>query len=298
MRSQILNALKVSALAIVLSVGLGYVYALTFDVPTSQPPGGNLPGFIDVGSVGQKKLGSLGVGTDPVAGYGLTAYGTSGLYGWATAGSGVNGSGLTGISGNSSAGIGSGVGTGVSGTGGNVAVAGNGEHYGLIGTASNATGIGVSGQGAYLGLSGISTQYGVLGQGTGASGIGVMATGTKADLYVMNSGILFPDGTIQKTAASWKQCEGSNGTSFNEVFTVPTTWTRAQCFTLLQAHVSPLSWWKVGCLSASGPTAGDFGAAGGGLPTNNSCGWDVPVPPPPPPPGDCGALAIWKGLCN
>ncbi len=61
MRSQILNALKVSALAIVLSVGLGYVYALN-DVPTTQPPGGNLPGFIDVGSVAQTKAGPLTVG--------------------------------------------------------------------------------------------------------------------------------------------------------------------------------------------------------------------------------------------
>ncbi len=294
MRSQILNALKVSALAIVLSVGLSYVYALN-DIPQSQPPGGNLPGFIDIGSTAQKKLGSFGVGIDPVANYGLTAYGTSGLYGLATAGSGVSGLGLIGVTGTSNAAAGSGTGTGVQGVGGKFGIAGNGESYGVLGVATNATGVGISGQGSFAGVYGESAQYGLSGKGTGVNGVGVVATGTIADFYSVNSGIRFPDQTQQITAYSPKVCEFVDGTNFRENFTVSGTWTRADCNALASQNAVSLTNWRVGCI---GPHSLVWGGSWGATAPTPNCGWDVPLPPPPPDPGSCGALATWKGLCN
>lgn len=61
MRTQIFNAIKVSALAIVLSFGLSYVYAWT--VPTATPPAGNVSAPINTSSVEQTKLGAFNIGS-------------------------------------------------------------------------------------------------------------------------------------------------------------------------------------------------------------------------------------------
>ena len=286
MRTKIFNALKVSALAVLMTVGISYVYA-AFPLPTAIPPGGNLPGPIDVSAVSQTKAGglttgtlqtsTLGVGAAPstVSGIYAVSGGTPniGIYGGNvnTYGYGVYGYANTGVHG---------YGTG---------------SYGVYGETANAYAAGVAGSGQLVGVSGMSSQPS--GTGVFATGdYGVLGYGNVADFYAKNKGIKFSDGSMQTTAVSWKQCEGSNGTTFNESFTVPTSWTRAQCYTELQAHVSPIAWWKVGCFNTSGPTSGDWGNTNGGLPANNSCGWDVPIVTPPP--SGCSPLAVFKGICT
>lgn len=59
MKTNILNALKVSALAVVLSFGLSYVYAWT--APSATPPTGNVSAPLNTGGDLQTKSGNLTV---------------------------------------------------------------------------------------------------------------------------------------------------------------------------------------------------------------------------------------------
>lgn len=59
MRNQLLNAIKVIALAIILSFGLSYAIAWT--APATTPPGGNVDAPINTGSTAQAKAGNLTV---------------------------------------------------------------------------------------------------------------------------------------------------------------------------------------------------------------------------------------------
>ena len=59
MTTKLFNAIKVSVLAIVLSLGLSYVYAWT--APTATPPSGNVSAPINTGTALQQKGGDLTV---------------------------------------------------------------------------------------------------------------------------------------------------------------------------------------------------------------------------------------------
>lgn len=61
MNKQILSALKVSALAIVLSFGISY--ALAWVAPSVAPPNGNVAAPINTSATAQTKLGSFTIGT-------------------------------------------------------------------------------------------------------------------------------------------------------------------------------------------------------------------------------------------
>ncbi|OIP65225.1 MAG: hypothetical protein COV32_02800 [Candidatus Yonathbacteria bacterium CG10_big_fil_rev_8_21_14_0_10_43_136] len=60
MRHNITNAIKVSALAVILSLGLSFVYAWT--APTNQPPAGNVSAPINTSATAQTKAGDFSVG--------------------------------------------------------------------------------------------------------------------------------------------------------------------------------------------------------------------------------------------
>ncbi|MBI5077884.1 MAG: hypothetical protein HZB11_00755 [Candidatus Yonathbacteria bacterium] len=66
MRTHLLNALKVSALAVVLSFGLSY--AIAWIGPTATPPASNAEEPINVSGTAQTKLGTFTVGTITVIG--------------------------------------------------------------------------------------------------------------------------------------------------------------------------------------------------------------------------------------
>ena len=57
----IIQALKVVALALILSFGISYVYAWT--APTMTPPNGNVSAPINTSSTAQTKSGGLTVGS-------------------------------------------------------------------------------------------------------------------------------------------------------------------------------------------------------------------------------------------
>lgn len=59
MRNQLFNAIKVIALAIVLSIGLSY--ALAWTAPTATPPTGNVSAPINTSNTAQTKVGNLSV---------------------------------------------------------------------------------------------------------------------------------------------------------------------------------------------------------------------------------------------
>lgn len=73
MRTQIFNALKITALAITLSFGISYVYAWT--APTVSPTGGNVSAPINTSTTAQIKTGSLGIGNIVTPGYNLDVRG-------------------------------------------------------------------------------------------------------------------------------------------------------------------------------------------------------------------------------
>ena len=229
MRAKIFNALKISAIAAVLSVGIAYA----FSAPQCTPPGCNANAPLNVGGTSQTKIGTASKAALLLGDYGVTGISTNPLT------------------------------AGIRGTGG---------LFGVVGSTLNPGGTGVSGTGD----------------------VGVVGIGTVADFYAKNTGVRFPDGSQQKTAVTWKVCEGSNGSTFNEAFMVPPSWTRTDCFNeLYYAHISPLSWWRVGCLNQySASTLDEWGSYSGGVPPNNSCGWDVPPPPDPTTGG--GGLFCWK----
>lgn len=295
MRTKILNALKVSMLALVLTLGLSYVYAWT--APTQAPTGGNIDVPLNTGSTAQAKSGTLqvsglGAGAPYFAGYGIVTTNVSGIYSQAT-GSTANGVfGYTPLTGNGVFGDAGGAGNGVYGlsSGGN----------GVYGLSSN--GPGVKGSSALLGVRGIGTDAsygtGVVGQGgnsgmgvgvfgdgqTGVIGqgaIGVKALGTSvADFAAINFGYMYPDGTLQKTAYSAKMCEFALNQSWADAFTVGPLWTRNDCYQeAVKRTGNNVGGYVVGCMGAHGIS---WGAPGGYLPADNSCGWDVPPPPPPP----------------
>lgn len=87
MRTKLFNALKVSALALLLSFGLSFVYAWT--APTISAPNGNVSAPINTSNTPQIKAGGLTVGglTLP-AGSAITGSGAKSTYGSLT----VNGS--------------------------------------------------------------------------------------------------------------------------------------------------------------------------------------------------------------
>ncbi|OHA79307.1 MAG: hypothetical protein A2747_02590 [Candidatus Yonathbacteria bacterium RIFCSPHIGHO2_01_FULL_44_41] len=61
MQAKLFNAIKVTALAFALALGVSYVYAWTG--PTQSPPGGNVATPINVSGVAQVKAGALTVGS-------------------------------------------------------------------------------------------------------------------------------------------------------------------------------------------------------------------------------------------
>lgn len=66
MKNNIINALKVSVLAVVISFGLSY--ALAWTAPTAIPPGGNVSAPINTSGTAQTKTGALTVGSITTAG--------------------------------------------------------------------------------------------------------------------------------------------------------------------------------------------------------------------------------------
>lgn len=79
MRTQLLNALKVSALAVVMSLGLSYVSA-AWITPALPPPVGNIAAPINIGSAPQTKAGAFTIGT-VITPASLTTIGTIGATG-------------------------------------------------------------------------------------------------------------------------------------------------------------------------------------------------------------------------
>lgn len=224
MRSKIFNALTISALAVVLSVGLGYVYATG---PSCAAPGCNAAAPLNVSGTMQEKKNVNAAGATITSVKLLD-----------------KDNGVTGFTTNISA----------------AGVFGNGGLQGVVGGTSQVGGTGVLGTGVSYGVTGI---------------------GDLADFYAKSTGVRFADGYQQKTAVTWKMCEGSNGTTYNEAFMVPPSWGRTDCFYELLQHLGGgMAWWRVGCLDPVTKT-GSWGGAGGTLPANNSCGWDAPPPPPP-----------------
>lgn len=294
MRTKIFNALKVSVIAVLMTVGISYVYA-QYALPTATPPGNNPAGFIDISAVSQSKAGGLKTGTlqTSTLGVGAAPSTAAGVYvasGGALnigvlggninpTGYGVYGNGNTGVFGASTAGS--------NGTG----VLGQGPLLGVQGVGTDANyGTGVIGQGGNSGM-GVGVfgngHTGVFGQGT----LGVEGNGTVADFASMSTGIMFHDGTLQKTAYSTKLCSAVSPGNWRDTITVPSTWTRANCGSYA-AGVGATSW-QVACIESTSVT---WGADGGGMPAYNTCGWDAPLPPPPP--SGCSPLAVFKGICT
>ncbi len=80
MKTKIISSIKVVVLALMLTLGLSFVYAWTG--PTATPPNGNVAAPLNVGSVRQAKLGSLQVNTAvPGDTNGLDVFGITRLFG-------------------------------------------------------------------------------------------------------------------------------------------------------------------------------------------------------------------------
>lgn len=95
MTKQIFSAIKVSALAITLSLGMSYVYAWT--APVISPPGGNAVAPVNLSATGQTKDGDLTVanlglplGGAILGGGSGSTYGATTVHGSKTGWSGVN----------------------------------------------------------------------------------------------------------------------------------------------------------------------------------------------------------------
>ncbi len=58
----IVNFIKVGVLAVIVTMGVGYVQAQTWTAPAGAPPGNNVAAPVNVGSLTQIKTGILGVG--------------------------------------------------------------------------------------------------------------------------------------------------------------------------------------------------------------------------------------------
>ena len=286
MRSKIFNALKVSSLAIVLSLGLSYVYAWT--APAVLPTGGNAATPINISSTPQTKAGTLSVTGIKAEGGGFIGYenrpisvigistqpSSLGIYGEGvgygvkgvvlgdgsgvrgssegTNGIGTEGSGAIGVSGLSTGGI---FGYGVQGRGsvGVFGIDSVGNSFGVYGTSPS--GVGTYGYGGTVGVQGVGT-YGVQG------------SGTVADFYSRSGkGILFADGTRQTTATSIgkKICSYSEYNMWVDTINVPDTWTMTDCYQLGEQRTNRLGWWASGCML-------DHTLAWGTPPSPN-CGW-------------------------
>ncbi len=59
MKKEIIQTFKILLTAVVISLGISYVYAWT--PPPLAPPAGNTPAPLDVGTTTQIKIGGLGV---------------------------------------------------------------------------------------------------------------------------------------------------------------------------------------------------------------------------------------------
>lgn len=184
MRTKILNAVRISGLAIALSLGMSYVYAWT--APTVAPTGGNAAAPINVSSTPQVKNGSLTLYNSPTYGWGLDVLG--GIIGQAQ----VNGVGVSGSAGNGGTGVsgyGAGAGAhGVDATGiafgvfanGNTGVYGSGNAgpggdfsgFPAVRAVASAGGTGVVASGA-TGVSSTGTTMGVNASASGSSSTGV-----------------------------------------------------------------------------------------------------------------------------
>jgi hypothetical protein len=188
MRTKIFNAVRISGLAIALSLGMSYVYAWT--APTVAPTGGNAAAPINVSSNAQSKAGpfaatalraGVSMGTpDAIAGnstggYGVVGSGSSGgVYG------STFGSGTPGVTGTSNNGVG-------------------GQFTSTSNTGVTGTGVtGVNGSG-FNGVVGASTSSGNGGQFTSATGVGVTASGASG---------------IQGTGTSGSGVQGSSSTGY------------------------------------------------------------------------------------
>ncbi len=81
MKKEFTQTLKILLAAVVLSLGISYVYAWT--APTEAPPGGNTPAPLNTGLNNQKKLGKLVLNTDDTLPYaiGLEVFGDANFYG-------------------------------------------------------------------------------------------------------------------------------------------------------------------------------------------------------------------------
>lgn len=288
MRTKIFNVLKLSGLAVVLSFGVSYV--LAWSTPSVTAPGNNAAVPLNVSATSQTKAGGITVG-GLTSSSGIDVSNAGGAYTYISLHDDESPSGVKYIHANSNVvgflnssgswsaywdnfGNQQNMGTVYAYNGVNAwgSAVNNGA---VVGRNSGASGIGVYGVGDATTGAGVfgKGQEGVIGIGTK---YGVWGDGATADFIATNKGVMYPDSTIQSTAASYKQCKGSNG-AYIQNFVVPTSWTRAQCLTMLQNIGAASAWWSVGCLSKSGPTTGDWGL-GWTPPVNNSCGWDGAAP--------------------
>ena len=191
MRTKIFNALKVSALVAVLTVGIGYAYAWTS--PTATPPGNNAAAPINVSSTPQVKNGSLTVYNSPSYSWGLDVVG--GLIGQAPAG----GSGVYGGAYNGGTGV-----VGYSAGAGSHGVDASGVAFGVFANASAGTAVYGNASGGpggdFLGSPGVrgtssggtgvmgSGAYGVWGDGTASGVYGYSASGSAGVTGIALSG--------------------------------------------------------------------------------------------------------------
>ncbi len=93
----LVSGLSIALLALVLSVGVSYVWAGTWTAPGSTPPNGNVDAPVNIGVGHQNKLGSLSINTtasspDP---YGLDVFGISRFFGDVRIGSTTSPASLT-----------------------------------------------------------------------------------------------------------------------------------------------------------------------------------------------------------
>ena len=102
----LLQTIKIIVLALILSVGVGYLYAATWTGPSAQPPLSNAPAPINVGTIDQVKSAGLGLNSLLVSGPVKIVDGTqaagkvltsdaTGLASWQTPTGGSGGAGST-----------------------------------------------------------------------------------------------------------------------------------------------------------------------------------------------------------
>jgi hypothetical protein len=97
MKKELLNTIKIITLALLITVGINYLYA--WSGPQLPPPDGNVSAPINAGSAAQSKSGMLAIGktTAPTAGYALDVngviFGNAGVFAGLTLANGTQGDG-------------------------------------------------------------------------------------------------------------------------------------------------------------------------------------------------------------